>query len=97
VTAVGGNPVSNGLGTKPIDHTVLGAAFEDQITPIAPATAAFVDDGTHTQLPATGPQPNALTFDGAYQVVFLAFPFEAYGNAADKATLMGRVVTFFTT
>jgi hypothetical protein len=28
---------------------------------------------------------------GAYKVVFLAFPFEAYGTAADKAELMKRV------
>ena len=34
----------NGLGTVPLDHSVLGATFEDQITPIAPAIAIFTDD-----------------------------------------------------
>ena len=33
--------------------------------------------------------------DGGYKVVFLAFPFEAYGSAADKAALMGRALTWF--
>ena len=57
--------------TVPIDHSVLGANFEDQITPIGPATAAFTDDTADT---------DALTVaDGQYKVVFLAFPFEAYG------------------
>ena len=63
---------------------MLGATFEDQVTPIAPATAAFTDDTVAT---------DALTVaDGAYKVVFLAFPFEAYGTAATKADLMGRVL-----
>ena len=44
VTGVTGNPVTNGIGAIPIDHCVLGATFEDQITPIAPATPAFTAD-----------------------------------------------------
>jgi hypothetical protein len=87
VHSVTGNPVTDGIGTVPIDHSVLGATFEDQITPIAPATAAFTDDTAAT---------DALSVaDGAYKVVFLAFPFEAYGTAAQKATLMGKVLTYF--
>jgi hypothetical protein len=31
---------------------------------------------------------------GAYEVVFPAFPFEAYGTAADKADLMHRVLSY---
>ena len=42
VTGVTGNPVTNGIGTVPIDHSVLGATFEDQITPTAPG-----DGGLH--------------------------------------------------
>ena len=38
---------------------------------------------------------DALTFAGSYKVVFLAFPLEAYGTAADKADLVGRTLTFF--
>ena len=49
VTGVTGNPVTDGIGTVPLDHSVLdGATFEDQITPIDPATAAFTDDSGAT-------------------------------------------------
>jgi uncharacterized repeat protein (TIGR01451 family) len=90
VTGVTGDPIGNGLGTKPLDHSVLGAAFEDRITPNGTASAAFQDDTAQT---------DGLSYtDGTgYQVVFLAFPLEAYGSAADKSALMSKVVTFFTT
>jgi len=84
---VSGNPVTDGIGTVALDHSVLGATFEDQITPVAPATPAFTDDTSAT---------DALTVaDGSYKVAFLAFPFEAYGNAAAKADLMNRALTWF--
>jgi uncharacterized repeat protein (TIGR01451 family) len=87
VTSVAGNPVSDGIGTVPLDHAVLGAAFEDQITPIAPATPAFTDATSAT---------DALTVAaGAYKVVFLAFPLESYGSAAQKADLAHRALTYF--
>jgi uncharacterized repeat protein (TIGR01451 family) len=87
VKSVSGNPVTDGIGTVALDHTVLGATFEDEITPIAPATPAFTDDSSG---------PDALSVaDGSYKVVFLAFPFEAYGSAANKADLMGRALTWF--
>jgi hypothetical protein len=86
VHGVTGSPVTDGIGSVPIDHTVLNAAFEDRITPIGPAEAAFTDDATQT---------DALTFAGTYKVVFLAFPMEAYGSAAQKADLIDRVQTFF--
>jgi hypothetical protein len=53
--------------------------------------AAFLDDGVATGTPG----PDALTFAGTYKVVFLAFPFEAYGTAAQKADLVARTLTFF--
>ena len=63
------------------------AAFEDEITPIDPAEAAFTDDSAET---------DALSVsDSGYKVVFLAFPFEAYGNATQKADLMNRAFTWF--
>src|SRR5262249_37655385 len=34
VHGVGGNPVTGGIGAVPLDHTILGASFEDQITPV---------------------------------------------------------------
>ncbi|MFL6025229.1 MAG: hypothetical protein ACJ72O_17945, partial [Marmoricola sp.] len=82
-----GNPVTDGIGAVPLNHAVLGANFEDQVTPIAPATAAFTDDSA---------QADALTVaDGSYKVMFLAFPFEAYGSAAQRADLMNRALTWF--
>jgi len=78
--------LSAGLGTVPLDHTVLGAAFEDQITPIAPAISIFTDDAALT---------NGLSFTGTYRVVFLAFPLEAYGTAAQKIDVVNRVMGYF--
>ena len=86
VHGVTGNPVTNGIGAIPLDHSVLNAAFEDRVTPINGATPAFTDDTT---------APDALTFSGGYKVVFLAFPLEAYGSAGDKADLVNRVQTWF--
>jgi uncharacterized repeat protein (TIGR01451 family) len=86
VHGVTGNPVSDGLGAVPLDHSVLGANFEDEITPTGPATGAFTDDAGST---------DALSVaDGSYKVVFLAFPLEAYGTAAQKADLMNRTLTW---
>jgi hypothetical protein len=89
VHGVTGSPVTDGIGAVPLDHSVLKAAFEDQITPIGTATPAFTDDSSAT---------DALSFDGgsgSYKVVFLAFPLEAYGAATDKTDLVQRVMGFF--
>ena len=86
VHGVAGNPVTGAIGTVPIDKTVLGNTFMDQITPNGTALAAFTDDAN---------EPDALTFTGAYKVVFLAFPFEEYGTASDKSTLVSNVMAFF--
>jgi uncharacterized repeat protein (TIGR01451 family) len=86
VHGVVGSPVTDGIGAVPIDHTVLGNSFEDRITPNGGALTAFTDDSTAA---------DALSFSGTYKVVFLAFPFEAYGTAAQKADLMNRIVIFF--
>jgi hypothetical protein len=86
VHGVAGNAVTDGIGAIPLDHSVLNAAYEDDVTPIAPATAAFTDD--------TSASDGLNVTAGAYKVVFLAFPFEAYGTAADKADLMHRVLSY---
>ena len=88
VTSDPANPVTATIGTVPLDLTVLlGAQYSDQITPTAPAIVAFHDDST---------APDGLTVDtGTYKVVFLAFPFEEFGTAAQKGDLMNRVLTFF--
>src|SRR5439155_2685774 len=87
VHGVAGNPVTDGIGAIPLDHSVLGASFEDRITPIAPATAAFTDDSTAAD--------GLNLASGAYKVIFLAFPLEAYGTAADKAAFMTKAFTYF--
>jgi hypothetical protein len=38
---------------------------------------------------------DALSYAGTYKVVFLAFPLEAYGTAAQKADLVTRAKNFF--
>ena len=87
VHGVTGSPVSDGITSVPIDHTVLGAAFEDRVTPNGGALPAFTDDAAQT---------DALSVDtGTYKVVFLAFPLESYGDGAAKADLIARVMTFF--
>ena len=81
--------LTNGIGAVVLNHGVLNAAFEDQITPINGAVTIFNDDTV---------QPDALSFRDAtapYRVVFLAFPLEAYGNSTDKSDLITRVITFF--
>jgi hypothetical protein len=80
--------LTNGIGAITLDHSILGANFEDEITPIAPAQAIFTDDAS---------QPDALSYSDSsgYKVVFLAFPLEAYGTAADKANLVQQAFGFF--
>ena len=78
--------LTDGLAAVPLDHTVLHAAFEDQVTPIGGATAVFTDDSG---------APDALSFAGSYKVVFLGFPLEAYGTAAERANLISRVMGYF--
>ncbi len=80
VHGVGGT-LTDGIGAIGIDHSVLGANYEDQITPIAPAQPIFTDDAA---------QPDALSYSDGYKVVFLAFPLEAYGTASDKADLVSK-------
>jgi hypothetical protein len=87
VHGVGSNPVSSGIGAVPLDHSFLNAAFEDQLTLVGPATAAFTDDGGSTD--------GLSVADGPYKVVFLAFPMESYGSAGDRADLMNRVLGWF--
>ncbi len=81
--------MTGGIGAVPIDHSVLGAVYEDQITPIDPATAAFTDD--------TGATDALTVADGPYKVFFLAFPVEAYGSATDRASLVSSALSWFAT
>jgi uncharacterized repeat protein (TIGR01451 family) len=78
--------LAGAFGTVPLDHEVLEAEFEDQVTPNDGATPLFTDDSG---------KADALQYTDGYKVVFLAFPFEAYGTAAQRADLMGGVLGFF--
>jgi hypothetical protein len=92
VNGVPTNPVTTGIGAVPLDHSVLlNNEFEDQITPNGTAQGAFTDD---TSTP-TKPVYDGLSYSGSYKVVFLAFPFEEYGTAAQQADLVTRVKNFF--
>jgi len=75
-----------GVGAVPLDATVLGNTFMDEITPNGGAVGIFTDDAAKT---------DGLSFSGTYKVVFLPFAFEEYGTAAQKADLVARVMTFF--
>jgi hypothetical protein len=87
VTAVITSPAVGGLGAYPMDYTIYGGTdYSDQITPIAPAVPAFTDDLGET---------NALSVDtGTYRVIFLAWPFESMGTAADRTVVMGRSLAY---
>jgi hypothetical protein len=78
--------LAGGVGAVPLDHGVLEAEFEDQVTPNGGATPVFTDDSSAT---------DALSYSGTYKVVFLAFPMEAYGTAAQRADLISRAFGFF--
>jgi hypothetical protein len=80
--------LTNGITNVPLDSRLLANTFMDEVGVKADVgtAAIFTDDAT---------KPNALSYTGAYKVVFLAFPFEEYGTDAQRADLMGRIFTFF--
>jgi uncharacterized repeat protein (TIGR01451 family) len=88
VTAVPTNTVMTGLGTYAMDYASVGLVdFSDEITPIAPAIPAFLDDSS---------MPDALTVSADnYKVMFLAFPFEAMGTAQNKADVLMHAMDYF--
>jgi uncharacterized repeat protein (TIGR01451 family) len=95
VTSSPSNPITGSIGVVPLDLSVLGGptlAFMDEITIVKDSGAipAFTDDNSAT---------DALSYNGTYKVVFLAFPFEEYGGPittpAQRTDLMKRVVVSF--
>ena len=78
--------ITAGVGAVPLNTSVLGNSFMDEITPNGTAAAIFTDDAG---------QPDGLSFSGTYKVVFISFPMEEYGSAAQKADLITRVINFF--
>ncbi len=97
VTADPLNSVTSGLGTIPVDPTVLDPVndFSDQITPIAPAVSAFLDDKGQTD--ALSVEDTSTISGLKYRVMFLAFPFEAMGTISDRVNLLTRAFNWFGT
>jgi hypothetical protein len=85
-TAFHGVPgsLTDGIGSVTRDP-VLGIPFMDELD-INAGDAIFTDDAGAT---------DGLSYSGTYKVIFLAFGFEEYGTAADKADFMTRAFTFF--
>ncbi len=89
VFGVSGNPVTDAIGGITVDNSVLGNSYMDWITPISPAASA---------LETSDNDITAQTYDsGTYKIMFLAFGFEEYGTAAEKATLLGNALDWFAT
>ena len=88
VHAVAGNPVTDGIGVGADRPQRARTRRSRTRSPRSRRrTAAFTDD--------TGETDALSVADGAYKVVFLAFPMEAYGTSAQKADLVHRVLTYF--
>ena len=92
VTGVTGNPVTDGIGTVPLDHSVLGATFEDEITPNGGALPAFTDDGVATGTPGT----DALTFAEQHvQGRVPRLPARGVRQCCPEGDLLSKTLTFF--
>ena len=66
----------------------------------SPAAEAVVPAGERVRVEERGhliatDVPPGPDHDMSYRVVFLGFPLEEYGAAADQGTLAGRVNTYF--
>jgi hypothetical protein len=71
--------------------------FEDEVTPIDGAVAQFNDhpiDGSDPGADAVAVGPDAGGTN--YKVVFLAFPFEAFGTDANRAEMVQQTQDYFT-
>ena len=79
VHGVAGNPVTDGHRRGADRPLASSGRLRGPGHPDRPRDAAFTDDTGAT---------DALTVADGYKVLFLAFPFEAYGTAADKSDLM---------
>jgi hypothetical protein len=98
VTGVTGSALGNGLAATPLVRISGLCTCEDELTPVAPATVQFTDDG----VAAGTPQPDGIAVTDtsvatskSYRVVFLGFPLEEYGTAANQGTLAGRINAYF--
>jgi hypothetical protein len=82
-TGVVTSPLTSGLGSLPVDVDAVGMPdYSDWLTLDAVAQPAFRDAAGRT---------NALTADtGTYQVIFLAFPYEALTDECDRFDVMAR-------
>jgi uncharacterized repeat protein (TIGR01451 family) len=93
-----GSALGNGLTSTPLVRISGLCACEDETVPVLPATVQFRDDG----VAAGSPQPDGIAVTDTsvatgknYRVVFLGFPLEEFGAAADQVTLAGKVNAYF--
>ncbi|MDI7248336.1 MAG: PKD domain-containing protein, partial [Bacillota bacterium] len=73
VDGVAGDPITDGLA---YDLSYPFSDYSDEITPDASADSIFTNESSNTC---------ALRYEGAYRLVFLAFPFEAVPYVAPTA------------
>lgn len=88
-----GSAIGGQFGSVPLVLPPGYGEYEDQITPIPPAETQFRDDSG--QPDGLAVRDASSTSSSLYQVVFLAFPFEAFGGSADRAHLVRAVQDYF--
>jgi uncharacterized repeat protein (TIGR01451 family) len=93
-----GSAVGGTFAATPLVRINGLCTCEDETVPVAPATVQFRDDG----VAAGSPQPNGIAATDTsaltgktYRVVFLGFPLEEFGTAADQGALASRVNAYF--
>jgi hypothetical protein len=93
IHGITGTAIGDGFGAVPLNLGPGYGPFADEITPVAPADAQFNDDaGENDALAATDVSGTAP--HNTYRVVFMAFPFESFGNATDRATAIGKIQNY---
>jgi uncharacterized repeat protein (TIGR01451 family) len=92
IHGINGTVIGDGFGAVPLNLGPGYGPYADEITPIGPAVAQFNDDAA---LPdALAVTDASATTSNDYRVVFMAFPFEAFGGAADRATAVGKIQSY---
>ncbi len=90
LSGVAGNEVGDGLGpyemcwVSPATCTLID--YADWVTKDSVSEYAFYNESNEYM---------AITYDGDYKVVFLAFLFEGIRSASDRQEVMGQIFDFF--
>ncbi len=86
VHGVPGSPLTDTVGSVPLVAGVVTGSYEDRLSLVGAAQAVFTDD--------SGATDGLAVSTSRYRLVFLAFPFESYGDEAGRSDLMGRILSF---